>query len=78
MFAQEGTTCSLIQECVNGVNMFDYLHKYHKTVPIGKQLGIALQVPAHPITFRVCVLYLHTFKMYSRCNWISAPQIRST
>lgn len=41
---QEGTTYSLIQECVNGVNMFDYLHKYHKTVPIGKQLGIALQV----------------------------------
>ena len=27
-----------------GTNLFDYLHKLHKTIPIGKQLGISVQV----------------------------------
>lgn len=40
----DGQSYSLIQEIVNGCNLFDYLHKYHKTVPIGKQLAVALQV----------------------------------
>ena len=27
-----------------GTNLFDYLHKLHKTIPIGKQLGVSVQV----------------------------------
>jgi len=41
---QEGQTYSLVQECVSGVNLFDFLHKFHKSVPLDKQLSIALQV----------------------------------
>jgi len=40
----DGQNYSLIQEIVTGCNLFDYLHKYHKTVPIGKQLSVALQI----------------------------------
>jgi hypothetical protein len=27
-----------------GINLFDYLHKLHKSIPVGKQLGISVQV----------------------------------
>ena len=35
---------NLVLEYVQGCNLFDYLHKFHRTVPIGKQLQIAVQI----------------------------------
>lgn len=35
---------TLVFEYIAGTNLFDYLHKLHKTIPIGKQLGISVQI----------------------------------
>ena len=35
---------TLVCEYVAGTNLFDYLHKYHKTIPIGKQIAISVQI----------------------------------
>lgn len=38
--------CTLIRPrgIAPGINLFDYLHKLHKSIPVGKQLGVSVQV----------------------------------
>ena len=35
---------TLVFEFVPGTNLFDYLHKLHKAIPLGRQLGISTQI----------------------------------
>ena len=56
---QEGGTYSLIQECVAGVNMFDHLHKYNKTLNLDRQMGVALQMCD-------ALAYLHSMRIIHR------------
>jgi len=54
---------TLIFEFVAGTNLFDYMHKLNKTIPIGKQLGISVQIcDAMAYVHGVCVcIYVYIY-----------------